>query len=60
MYSPRLTGNHTHWISTVLGDVSDAQLNKAQLVWPDEVIDQIVYRSYGLGAEEIRVVEEKA
>ena len=38
-----------------LGDV----LPRAQLVWMDAVIDQIVYRLYGLGAEEIRVVEGK-
>jgi hypothetical protein len=30
---------------------------KAQLAWTDGVIDQIVYRLYGLTAEEIRVVE---
>ncbi len=32
---------------------------KAQLAWTDGVIDQIVYRLYGLTAEEIRVVEER-
>ncbi len=30
---------------------------KAQLTWTDGVIDQIVYRLYGLTAEEINVVE---
>lgn len=30
---------------------------KTQLAWTDGVIDQIVYRLYGLTAEEIRVVE---
>jgi hypothetical protein len=33
---------------------------KAQLAWTDGVIDQIVYRLYGLTAEEINVVEGKA
>ncbi len=33
---------------------------KAQLEWTDGVLDQIVYRLYGLTAEEIRVVEGKA
>jgi hypothetical protein len=33
---------------------------KAHLAWTDGVIDQIVYRLYGLTAEEIRVVEGKS
>ena len=32
-------------------------LSQPQLAWMGGVIDQIVYRLYGLGAEEIRVVE---
>jgi hypothetical protein len=32
---------------------------EANLAWTDGVIDQIVYRLYGLMAEEIRVVEGK-
>lgn len=44
----------------MLGDMIGMPLNKARLTWTNGVIDQIVYRLYGLGAEEIRMVEGKA
>lgn len=39
------------------GRVETLRPVKAQLAWTDGLIDQIVYRLYGLTAEEIKVVE---
>ena len=50
--------NDTFELSNILKARNDAlRPLKAQLAWTDGVIAQIVYRLYGLTAEEIAVVE---